>query len=129
MNSQNEIKNVSGVLENFATALNTSNSASLPSFFTEDGIFMPDGIKTISKPARLAKTGENNLSKIGFQIQYTIEDINIDGDFAFVTATANTSQLELGSELSVIKSSRDFFVFKKNGANWKIYRYMFNKIN
>ncbi len=128
MNTENEEQQLTRFLDSFASALNTADAASIPSFFSKEGKFMPDGVKTISRPAKLTKSAENNLSKIGFQIQFTIEEIQIDGHFAFITAKANTSQLEAGSELPVTRTTRDLFIFKKNNADWKIYRYMFNRV-
>ncbi len=128
MNTNNEEQKLTRFLDSFAGALNAADVASIPSFYSEDGKFMPDGVKTISRLDKLAKSAENNLSKIAFQIQFIIEDIQIDGHFAFITAKANTSQREARSELPVNKTTRDFFVLKKHGADWKIYRYIFNNV-
>jgi len=126
MNTNNEEQKLTRFIDSFAGVLNAADVASIPSFFSEDGKFMPNGVKTITGLDTLVKSAKNNLAKIAFQIQFTVEEIQIDGHFAFITAKANTSQLEAGSELLVNKTTRDFFVLKKESVDWKIYRYIFN---
>lgn len=126
MNYHSEVKNINELLSHFSNALNTGYTAAIPAFFTENGKFMPQGIQTIHHPYSLAKGAKKQLLFNAFQIQYTLRDIEIEGEFALVTATANTSQLEAHSPLATTKTTRDFFVFKKTVTAWKIHRYIFN---
>ena len=126
MNYKNEEKKAIELLKSFESALNAADSKAIPAFYTEDGQFMPAGFKTVSKPASLLKGVDRYLLGNGFHIEYSVEDLKVDGHFAFITAQASTSRLEPGSELAASKSTRDFFVLKNTGGQWKIYRYLFN---
>lgn len=128
MNNKNDERNIKVLLDNFAAALNTADAESIPMFFTGSGKFMPDSIRTINNPSSLAKNTNKQLSANAFQIQFTLQELEVDGQLALVTATANTSQLEVDSLLATTKITRDFFVFKKIGTDWKIHRYIYNNV-
>ncbi|RZJ87773.1 MAG: hypothetical protein EOO20_15285 [Chryseobacterium sp.] len=124
MNYEKQIK---VLLDGFAGALNSADSESLPTYFAANAQFMPEGRNTITKLSDLTNSSKY-LKDNFFKIGYTIENLEIDGDFAFVSAVASTSQIEVASKLAVNKTSRDLFVLKKISEDWKIYRYMFNNV-
>jgi ketosteroid isomerase-like protein len=128
MSHQNETKAINQTLHSFASALNSADTASLASLFTEESEFMPDGYATIEYPGLLNKRGKKYLVTTAFQIQFTVLDIEVNGAFAFLTAKAETLQNDKDKDTRLSKTSRDFFVFKKNAASWKIHRYIFNNI-
>lgn len=54
--------------------------------------------------------------------------MTIENQFAFVQATAATTENRISDLKPVPKKSIDFFVFKRNEENRKIYRYIFNNV-
>src|ERR1700709_1200587 len=77
------------LLAGYAAALNAANANSLSSFYTHDGLFMPDGHKSLTV-ADLKKVSGNFLKNANFQIDYDIDNIVVDHGYAFVSATALT---------------------------------------
>lgn len=125
MNNQDQIQELRKAVENFATVLNAGESDLLSGLFTEEGKFMPQGLKTLNT-AQLQASSKHFLSNNAFHIAFQIEDISLEDSSASIIATAKTSEKSYASDSPVEKISRDFFVFKKVDGAWKIHRYIFN---
>ncbi|WP_442591951.1 YybH family protein [Pedobacter sp. AW31-3R] len=128
MNGHEESHDIQETIKGFASTLNSADAKSIPSHFSNDAKFMPDGSGTITGAGLLKKSGEKHLSATEFKIKFSDFDINIDNNYAFVNARAETSQLDPVNNQKVVKSSRDFFVLRKTDQSWKIYRYIFNNV-
>ncbi|PBQ33936.1 hypothetical protein CNR22_19845 [Sphingobacteriaceae bacterium] len=122
-----ENNSISKTLSDYAAVLNSAKADLIPSFYTKEARFMPEGVKTLH-PGLLRKAGENNLSSNKFAIEYSVVNVTEEGSFAFVEAIAHTSSLDTISGKTIKKSSRDFFVLKNEDTNWKIHRYIFNNV-
>jgi ketosteroid isomerase-like protein len=126
MNIQAEKAAIQNVVTAFAHTLNAGNKGALRDFFAQDGLFMPEGFKSIPS-SRL--TGPTDfLIRANFQIAFTPEDIVIDGCYGFARFTALTNMRNPETGTPTWKKSKDFFVFRKEQDHWKIYRYMFNNV-
>jgi ketosteroid isomerase-like protein len=123
MEMQNEKQAVEALLAELAEALNAADTASIPLFYAEDGVFMPDGYKVLTRN-ELLKTGNSYLKRTGFKISFFITNVVINEPYAFVNAIAKTQTAEPLTNAA----SRDFFVLRKVSGEWKIYRYMFNHV-
>lgn len=109
---------------NFESALNLGNIEDILSFYSDEAIFMPEGFKTLKKD-QIEKT---KFITNDFKIRFDDVKIAIDETYAFVEVIAKTSQnhKEILSKLE--RTSRDFFVFRKEESDWKIFRYIFNNV-
>jgi ketosteroid isomerase-like protein len=115
------------LLTQYAEAINSTNLSLLPALYTTDGVFMPDGMAPL--PASLLPSrGKRFFDNTLFHITYAVEEVTVDGKYAFVQATASiaTTNLTTGQEAS--RTSRDFFVLHQEAQDWKIYRYLFNSV-
>jgi ketosteroid isomerase-like protein len=126
MNIQAEKAAIEDVVTAFAHTLNTGNKDALRGFFAQDGLFMPEGFKSI--PSNRLAGATDFLNRVNFQIAFTPEDIVIDGGYGFARFTAHTNMRNPETGTPTRKKSRDFFVFRKEQDLWKIYRYMFNNV-
>ena len=63
-----------------------------------------------------------------FNIEFSEIIVKIDDNYAFVQAVARTSENDGEKSSTLEKTSRDFFVFRKEEADWKIFRYIFNNV-
>lgn len=113
---------------NFASALNLGKIEDVLPFYSDEAIFMPDGSKTFTK-SQIGKSGAEFLIESDFKIRFYDVKIAIDETYAFVEAIANTSQNDKETSSKLEKTSRDFFVFRKEEGDWKIFRYIFNNVN
>lgn len=127
MSTQQEKQSAEGLLSRYAKVLNAADAAAIPSFYTQDGVFMPDGFKMLSV-ADLEKSGSSYLKKVNFQITYQVKNVKIDRDYAFVEAAAQTTIADISTGKESKHFSHDFFVLRNEGESWKIFRYIFNQV-
>ncbi|MCC9168974.1 YybH family protein [Pontibacter harenae] len=127
MNAQDEKLAAESLITNYANALNSADAGAIPAFFTHDGQFMPDGFRSLTT-ADLAKRSKSILEKSQFHIKYSLRDIVVDGQFAFIEAMAQTRSNLAATGGESTQVSRDFFVLRKEQENWKILRYIFNNV-
>jgi ketosteroid isomerase-like protein len=115
------------LLAHYAQALNSATIALLPTLYTADGMFLPDGVAPLPASALPGK-GASFFAKTRFHISYVVEDVTVGGEYAFVQATARTATTDLATGQEVARTSRDFFVLRQEAQDWKIFRYLFNNV-
>jgi ketosteroid isomerase-like protein len=128
MSIPDEKQIIGDTLNSFGEALNSANIKKIPLYFAADGIFMPEATRSFSGKELRHTTG-NFFAKNAFSITFSIEELEVDGVYAFVHARANTVTTIRATGIVYEKMTRDFFVLRKEGVDWKIYRYMFNHLN
>lgn len=122
MNAQIEKITVEKLIYAYAEAVNEGNRQAISAFYTQDGLLIPDGFKPVSQ----GKSTGKYFTKTGVQIGFTINDVVVEGTYAFVEARAKTILTDLGSNRALNKNTRDLFILKNTEGYWKIYRYIFN---
>jgi len=115
------------LLAQYAEALNAANTNLLPALYTADGVFMPDGVASLPAGALPGK-GVSFFAKSRLHISYAVQEVTGSGEYAFVQATARTATTNLATGQETARTSRDFFVLRQEGQDWKIYRYLFNSV-
>ncbi|MDH4369795.1 MAG: nuclear transport factor 2 family protein, partial [Nitrospira sp.] len=68
------------------------------------------------------------FSQIQLNIEFFIEEIVIEGEFAFATTTSKGTVTIHAIKKTVPEENRELFIFEKVDGEWKIGRYMFNKM-
>ncbi len=96
--------------------------------YTTDGVFMPTGFPTAvgTEQVRGAYTGV--FSSIKLNIEFYIDEIEVDRDHAFARTTSKGTTLIHATGETVPEENRELFVLKRTDGGWKIARYMFNKM-
>ena len=125
-NEKNEIKKL---LFTYRDALNASDVNKVLPLYTEDGIFMPSGAPTSIGTEQVKGAYEFVFSNIELSIEFYIDEISINGDYAFARTTSKGSTLIYATGATVPEENRELFVLQKEEGQWKIDRYMFNKMN
>ncbi len=120
-----EIKNL---LFTYRDALNASDVSKVLSLYTEDWIFMPSGAPTAIGTEQVKGTYEFVFSNIQLSIEFYIDEIIVNGDYAFARTTSKGSTLIHATGETVPEENRELFVLQKENGSWKIDRYMFNKM-
>lgn len=123
---KNEIKKL---LFTYRDALNASDVNKVLPLYTEDGIFMPSGAPTSVGTEQVRGAYEFVFSNIELSIEFYIDEISINGDYAFARTTSKGSTLIHATGATVPEENRELFVLQKEEGQWKIDRYMFNKMN
>lgn len=115
------------LLSMYKTALNTSDAGLANSLYTKDGIFMPSEAPSAIGQDNILKAYQFIFSQIQLNIEFFIDEIIIDHDFAFAVTSSKGSTLIHATGDVIPEANRELFVFEKVENEWKIARYMFNK--
>lgn len=115
------------LLTEYKNSLNTSDAALAQSLYAKDGVFMPTGAPSAIGSDNILKSYQFIFSQIQLNIEFYIDEIVVNGDFAFATTSSKGTTLIHANGQTVPEENRELFVFEKIDGTWKIARYMFNK--
>ncbi len=124
---KSEKERIENLLSEYKKSLNSSDAKLAQSLYAKDGIFMPSGAPSAIGSENILKSYEFIFSQIQLNIEFFIEEILVEGDFAFATTSSKGTTLIHATKETVPEENRELFVFEKTDGNWKIARYMFNK--
>lgn len=128
MNNQLEKSAIEKLLFSYRDALNASDVTKVLPLYTNDGIFMPSNAPSAIGQEQLKGSYEFVFKSIQLNIEFYIDEIEIDGDFAFARTTSKGTTLIHANGQTVPEENRELFVLQKISGQWKIARYMFNKM-
>jgi len=115
------------LLNVYKKSLNTSDAQLAQSLYTKDGIFMPTEAPSGIGSEGILKSYEYVFSQIKLNIDFFIEEIEVEGNMAFAVTSSKGTVKILANGMEVPEANRELFVFEKVDEDWKIARYMFNK--
>ena len=122
-----EKQKIEALLKEYQKSLNTSDAQLAQSLYTKDGIFMPtEGPSGIGSEGIL-KSYAYVFSQIQLNIEFFIEEIEVEGNMAFAVTSSKGTTLIRATGDTIPEANRELFVFEKINGEWKIARYMFNK--
>ena len=122
-----EKKKIEELLTVYQTSLNTSDAKLAQSLYTKDGVFMPTEAPSGIGSEGILKSYEFVFSQIQLNVEFLIEEIQIERDMAFaITSSTGTVKIHANG-VEAPEANRELFVFEKVDGEWKIARYMFNK--
>jgi ketosteroid isomerase-like protein len=75
----------------------------------------------------ILKSYEYVFSQIQLNVEFFIEEIEVENDFAFATTSSKGTTIIHATGETVPESNRELFIFENVAGEWKIARYMFNK--
>lgn len=122
-----EKQKIDELLNTYQKSLNTSDAKLAQSLYTKDGIFMPTEAPSGIGSEGILKSYEYVFSQIQLNIEFFIEEIQVEGDMAFAVTSSKGTTLIHATGDTIPEANRELFVFEKVDGNWKIARYMFNK--
>jgi len=123
-----EKQEIQNLLFTYRDALNASDVSKVLPLYTEDGIFMPSGAPTSIGTEQVKGAYEFVFSNIKLSIEFYIDEITVNGEYAFARTTSKGSTLIHATGETVPEENRELFILQKENGSWKIDRYMFNKM-
>ncbi len=122
-----EKQKIEALLSEYKKSLNTSDAKLAQSLYTKDGIFMPTEAPSAIGSENILKSYEFIFSQIQLNIDFYIDEIEVENDFAFAVTSSKGTTLIHSTGDTIPEANRELFVFEKVNGEWKIARYMFNK--
>lgn len=112
----------------YRDALNASDVSKVLPLYTDDGIFMPSNAPSAIGQEQVKASYEFVFKSIQLSIEFYIDEVVVNGDYAFARTTSRGTTLIHASGQTVAEENRELFVLQKVNGQWKIARYMFNKM-
>ncbi len=122
-----EKQKIETLLGDYKKSLNTSDAKLAQSLYTKDGIFMPTEAPSGIGAESILKSYEYVFSQIQLNIEFYIEEIQVEGNMAYAVTSSKGTTLVHATGDTIPEANRELFVFEKVNGDWKIARYMFNK--
>ena len=116
------------LLFSYRDALNISDVNKVLPLYTTDGVFMPSNAPSAIGQEQVKASYEFVFKTIQLKIEFFIDEIIINGDYAFARTTSKGTTLIHANGQTVPEENRELFVLQKISGQWKISRYMFNKM-
>ena len=117
---------IRNLIHSFSSAFNAADIVRTVSLFTDDGILMPNNAPLSTGKEQLSASYQLLFESFKINIEYTIDEITISGDHAFVRtkSTVATHVKESGQDVSLV--NKEIFVLRGKHNDWKISIYIFN---
>ncbi len=128
MDQKAEKASIEKLLFSYRDALNKSDVNKVLTLYTNEGVFMPSNAPTSIGLEQIKNSYEFVFSQIQLKIEFYIDEITITGDYAFARTTSKGTTLIHASGQTAEEENRELFILQKANGQWKISRYMFNKM-
>lgn len=128
MEQSTERSAIEKLLFSYRDALNTSDVNKVLALYTSDGVFMPSNAPSAIGQEQLKGSYEFVFSQIQLNIEFFIDEIVVNGDYAFARTASRGTTLIHANGQTLPEENRELFVLQKADGQWRISRYMFNKI-
>jgi uncharacterized protein (TIGR02246 family) len=128
MEQSTEKTAIEKVLFSYRDALNASDVNKVLPLYTNDGVFMPSNAPSAIGQEQVKVAYEFVFSQIQLNIEFYVDEIVVNGDYAFARTTSKGTTLIHANGQTVAEENREIFVLQKTNGQWKIARYMFNKM-
>lgn len=116
------------LLFSYRDALNASDVNKVLPLYSNDGVFMPSSAPSAVGQEQIKAAYQFVFQTIQLNITFFIDEIVVNGDYAFARTTSKGTTLIHASGQTVAEENRELFVLQKTEGQWKICRYMFNKM-
>ena len=128
MEQTTEKSAIEKLLFSYRDALNASDVNKVLALYANDGVFMPSNAPSAIGQEQVKVSYEFVFSQIQLNIEFYIDEIVVNGDYAFARTISKGTTLIHASGQTVAEENRELFVLQKTNGQWKISRYMFNKM-
>lgn len=120
---------IENVIAKYIDGLQQSKADTVLSLFTKDAVLMAADAPTMEGEGQLKAFFDQSFGAIKLDAKLEIDEITISGASAFVRSHAHVKVTVLETAQSHPENTRELFLLVKDSGEWKIARYMFNRIS
>jgi uncharacterized protein (TIGR02246 family) len=120
---QEEIKKL---IATYFEKLKVADAESISLLYSEDGVMMPPGFPTVTGREQVKKFYTMALGKKSFNMNTEIAEILEDSNIVVVRTLSKGTSVTIETNQTVNEDSKELFVLKKAGTEWKIARFIVN---
>ncbi len=118
-----EIRNL---MQTYQRSLNEADLDLVRAVYADDAMFIGQPFPTATGIEEIAAAYTGAFSKLDFDVQFDIQEIELSGDLGFVRTRSHGTIAPKGQNPKGSEGNREIFVVKKIAGEWKFHRYMFN---
>lgn len=128
VNMQEDEKAINNLIISYKNALKDASVEKVLSNYTTNGVLMsPDSPTVIGD--KIGDAYSSIFDSVGIDIDFTLANMIIGENYAFVQSTSDGSALIKALNQTVPEQNRELFVMQRINGEWKIARYMYNKMD
>ena len=116
------------LLTTYAKALKTGDVELATSIYADDAVVMGNEMPT-NQGAEIRRSFETNFELIRLDVEFTLDGLVVDGNVAYGYTRSEGTITKLATDDTVPSSARELLVFTRQSGEWKIARYMFNRMS
>lgn len=113
MEQSPEKSEIEKLLFNYRDALNTSDVNKVLPLYTNDGVFMPTNAPSAIGQEQIKGSYEFVFKTIQLNIEFFIDEIVVNGNYAFARTTSKGTTLIHANGQTVPEENRELFVLQK----------------
>ena len=119
---------IRGLLTTYPKALKTGDVELATSIYADDAVVMGNEMPT-NQGAEIRRSFETNFELIRLDVEFTLDGLVVDGNVAYGYTRSEGTITKLATDDTVPSSARELLVFARQSGEWKIARYMFNRMS
>ena len=114
------------LIQTYRRSLTEANLDLVRSVFADDAVFIGQPFPTANGIDEIVGLYADFLSKLEFDVEFDVEEIELSGDLGFVRTRSHGTITPKGQKPEGGEGNREIFVVKRINGEWKLYRYIFN---
>lgn len=120
---------VKETVSNYFEYLYKTNTDAIINLYVENAVLMPADMPTATGKSELQIAYNQTFGVVKFVSATTdYDEISVYGDMAIVRTTSDVNLFMINEKQDVKSKMREFFILNKENGDWKISRYMFNRV-
>ena len=117
---------IKDLIQTYQRSLNDADLDLVRTVYADDAIFIGQPFPTATGIEEIVALYSGFLSKLDFDVQFEIQEIEVSGDLGFVHTRSHGTIVPKGQKPEAGEGNREIFVVKRIDGSWKFYRYIFN---
>ena len=117
---------IQNLLTTYQRGLNEGDVNLVGAVYADDAVFIGQPFPTATGKEEIVALYADVFSKLDFNVEFDIQDIELSGDLGFIRSRSQGSIVPKGQVSEGGEGNREVFVLKKIDGEWKFYRYIFN---
>lgn len=114
------------LMQTYQRALNEADLDLVRASYADDAVFIGQPFPTANGIEEIVGLYADFLSKLEFDVEFDVEEIELSGDLGFVRTRSHGTITPKGQKPEGGEGNREVFVVKRINGEWKLYRYIFN---
>jgi len=114
------------LIATYASALNANDLEKILALYGDEPVFMPQHAPALIGRDAVRAGYEQVFATLKLNIRFEVHELEETGDWAWArTSSAGRTRI-LAADVEVIEGNNELFIFRREGGEWRIHRYLFS---